>query len=222
MFHRFKEMLLILSSILLLMGCQEKTYDYGFSEGGIGGEGWPVWGEYLIVNEAWQVPVGNLSGGYPDNIPDTSQSVLGEKPIPHMLRARWFSYRNQTFYEVTVSVTKDRQAQVKNWFRRYPRPEYLHTLSVGFSGQGELQAWWTVVCVRKACDEDVPGSDHFELTPRTTAVVAEGDPNQYYNTTRELIGEGSIPASVLDLVPVMENPPDEHQYDDILDIVPKE
>ncbi|AJQ94247.1 hypothetical Protein YC6258_02209 [Gynuella sunshinyii YC6258] len=47
---------------LLISGCEEKTYDYGFREGGIGGPGWPVWVEYLIINEFWQVPIGNLSG----------------------------------------------------------------------------------------------------------------------------------------------------------------
>ncbi|AJQ93174.1 DUF2931 family protein [Gynuella sunshinyii] len=217
-----KRILLFILSISLLPACQEKTYDYSFSEDGIGGEGWPVWGEYLIVNEAWQVPVGNLPGGTVDNIPVGSQSGLGRKPIPETLRARWFSYRNQTFFEVTVAIPEAKQAQIKQWLKQYPTDRYLHELAVGFAGQGELQAWWTIFCKAIDCPKDQPKTDHFELTPRTTAVMAEGDPNQYYNTTRELIGEGSIPASVLDLVPVMENPPDEHQYDDILDIVPKE
>ena len=109
----------ILITLLLFTACQEKTYDYSFSEDGIGGKGWPTWGEYLIVNEAWRVPVGNLPGGTVDNIPVSSQSGLGKKPIPQTLRARWFSYRNQTFYEATLTIPEEKQALIKQWFKQY-------------------------------------------------------------------------------------------------------
>ncbi|AJQ93175.1 DUF2931 family protein [Gynuella sunshinyii] len=217
-----KRILLFILSISLLPACQEKAYDYHFSEGGIGGEGWPVWGEYLIVNEAWQVPVGNLSGGEPDNIPRGSASALGHKPLPSSLRARWFSYRNQTFYEVTVVIPEAKQAEIKRWYKRYPTNVFLHKLSVGFAGQGELQAWWSVGCIETHCPEDLPERDHFELTPRVQATVAEGDPNQYRERTKGEVEEGSIPATVLERLPPEENDysQDSELYQRIMHIVP--
>ncbi|WP_428243460.1 DUF2931 family protein, partial [Gynuella sp.] len=211
-----------LTIILLFSGCQEKTYDYGFSEGGIGGEGWPVWGEYLIVNEAWQVPVGNLPGGTVDNIPVGSQSGLGRKPVPKTLRARWFSYRNQTFYEVTVVILEARQTQIKQWLKQYPTDRYLHELAVGFAGQGELQAWWTIFCKAIDCPKGQPKTDHFELTPRTKAKVAEGDPSGYRDGTLSRIKDGRIPEEVMELLlPAKEeSAEDKALYESIMNFVP--
>ncbi|WP_428240563.1 DUF2931 family protein [Gynuella sp.] len=192
---------------ILISGCEEKTYDYGFREGGIGGSGWPVWVEYLIINESWQVPVGNLSGGKAEitkRPPGGAQSSLGWVPLPQTVRARWFSYRTQTFYEATVEIPKDKRKQIELWLKNYGTEQYLQDLSVGFAGQGEIQLWWYAGCVGIDCPPLRPAtyeSHFFELTPRIKATIAEGDPGMYRVRTLQEVREGSIPQDVLNLLP---------------------
>ena len=191
---------------LLLSSCEEKTYDYGFDTGGFGGPGWPTWVEYLIINESWQVPVGNLSGGEAEiskRPPGGSSAGMGPVPLPHTVRARWFSYRTQTFYEATVEIPKDKQKQIKQWFKRYPREKFLPLLSIGINGQGAIQLWWYVGCVGMGCPQGFKDFEYhfFELTPRINATVAEGDPGMYRVRTTQEVNEGSIPPEVLELLP---------------------
>ncbi|AJQ96940.1 DUF2931 family protein [Gynuella sunshinyii] len=191
---------------LLLSGCDEKTYDYGFREGGIGGPGWPIWVEYLIINEARQVPVGSLSGGTGDvskRPPGGASANVGWIPLPHSVQARWFSYRNQTFYEATVEIPKQKQKQIKQSLKKYGTEKYLQDLSVGFAGQGEIQLWWYASCVGLGCPEGPKNFEFhfFELTPRIKATVAEGDVHIYSADTREQVRTGFLPPEVLDLIP---------------------
>ncbi|AJQ96941.1 DUF2931 family protein [Gynuella sunshinyii] len=191
---------------LLLSGCKEKTYDYGFDTGGLGGPGWPIWVEYLIINEAWQIPVGSLSGGTGDvskRPPGGASASMGWIPLPHTVRARWFSYRNQTFYEATVEIPEDKQKQIKRWLKKYPREKFLPLLSTGISGKGEMQLWWYVGCVGFGCPEGPKNFEFhfFELTPRIQATVAEGDVHIYSADTREQVKTGFLPPQVLDLIP---------------------
>ena len=215
-----KRILGLLIGLLLLTACQPKTYDYAFESGGFGGPGWPIWVEDLIINEAWQVPAGNMSGGPDDtdtNLPGSSIASVGHAPLPETIRARWFSYRTQTFYQATLEIPADKRTQIRLWFKQYPRKKYIHNLVTGISGQGMIQAWWFVGCVGFGCPEKYE-SHYFELTSEIKATKDKGDPNQYYNTTREHIREGTIPPEVLNLVPPLENPPKENPYVDILNI----
>ena len=50
--RRIKYLYWLLLLPLLLSGCEEKTYEYGFDTGGFGGPGWPIWVEYLVINES--------------------------------------------------------------------------------------------------------------------------------------------------------------------------
>ncbi|AJQ94250.1 DUF2931 family protein [Gynuella sunshinyii] len=191
---------------LLISGCEEKTYDYGFDTGGFGGPGWPIWVEYLIINESWQLPVGNLSGGNADTThrpPGGSSAGAGWVPLPHTVRARWFSYRTQTFYEATVEIPKDKQTEIKQWLKHYPSVNYLHSLSTGIAGQGDIQLWWKASCVGFDCPEyPEPFESHFfELTPRIKAIQVDGDASGYRAGTLQRIEEGFLPPDVLNLLP---------------------
>ncbi|WP_428240848.1 DUF2931 family protein [Gynuella sp.] len=190
--------------LIVISACEASdTYDYGFAEGGIGGHGWPIWVEKLVFNESWGVPVGNLSGQTEEDErpPFGTIASFNEIPLPHSAWARWFSYRNQTFYEITVGISKTKQEQIKQWFKQYPTTKYSHTLSTGFAGQGEIQIWWTAMCIRPSCPKDHLEEHYFELIPRIPAIVAEGDPSQYRERTKGEIKDGTIPAEALDLLP---------------------
>ncbi|WP_044617754.1 DUF2931 family protein [Gynuella sunshinyii] len=190
--------------LIIISACEASdTYDYGFAEGGIGGHGWPIWVEKLVFNESWGVPVGNLSGQTEedDSPPLGSFANLGLIPLPYTVSARWFSYRNQTFYEITVELSKTKQEQIKQWFQLYPTSKYNHKLITGFAGQGEIQIWWNASCVQSDCPEDHLERHYFELTSRVPATVAEGDPSQYRERTKGEIKDGTIPPEVLDLLP---------------------
>ncbi|AJQ94249.1 DUF2931 family protein [Gynuella sunshinyii] len=195
---------------LLISGCEEKTYEYGFDSGGIGGPGWPIWVEYLIINESWQLPVGALSGGNADTThrpPSGKSASAGWVPLPHTVRARWFSYRTQTFYEATVEIPEDKQKQIRQWLKRYPTERYFPSLITGFAGQGEIQFWWDESCVKLGCPRGPENFEFhfFELTPRLKATIAEGDPGMYRVRTLQEIREGSIPLEVLSLLPPAES-----------------
>ncbi|AJQ97125.1 hypothetical Protein YC6258_05095 [Gynuella sunshinyii YC6258] len=196
----------LLALSLLLSACSEKTYEYGFRAGGIGGDGWPVWVEYLIINESWQLPVGALSGGNADTSqrpPSGKSSSAGWVPLPHTVRARWFSYRTQTFYEATVEIPQDKQKQIRQWLKRYPVERYLPSLVTGFAGQGEIQLWWNVSCVKIGCPKGPKNFEfhYFELTPRIQATVAEGDARRHREGTKQEVEMGFLPPEVLDLIP---------------------
>ncbi|WP_169748980.1 DUF2931 family protein [Gynuella sunshinyii] len=189
--------------LIVISACEASdTYDYGFDTGSYGGTDWPIWVEKLVFNESWGVPVGNLSGGLPDTstrLPEGTAAGMGWVPLPHTIRARWFSYRTQTFYEATLEIPEEKRVQIKQWFKQYPRKGYSHSLVTGISGEGSMQAWWSVICVNFGCPEYE--SHSFELTPRVPATVAEGDPNQYRERTKGEIKDGTIPTEVLDLLP---------------------
>ncbi|AJQ95448.1 DUF2931 family protein [Gynuella sunshinyii] len=189
--------------LIVISACEASdTYDYGFSTGSYGGTDWPIWVEKLVFNESWGVPVGNLSGGRKDtsdHLPSGRSAGMGWVPLPHTIRARWFSYRTQTFYEATLEIPEEKRAQIQQWFKQYPRKGYAHNVVTGISGEGTMQAWWLTVCVNFGCPEYE--SHSFELTPRIPATVAEGDPSQYREQTKGEIKDGTIPPEVLDLLP---------------------
>ncbi|AJQ96635.1 hypothetical Protein YC6258_04603 [Gynuella sunshinyii YC6258] len=202
--------MILLSLLLSACRADDSYYDYGFDTGGYGGTGWPIWVEKLVFNESWGVPVGGLSGGISnvsERLPGGKSSAMGPVPLPQTIRARWFSYRTQTFYEATLEISEEERLYIKQWFEQYPRKGYLHTLVTGISGEGTIQAWWLVVCVNSLAGCPKYERNYFELAPRIQATVAEGDPNQYYNTTRQSIREGIIPPDVLDLIVPPETPP---------------
>ncbi|WP_428240562.1 DUF2931 family protein [Gynuella sp.] len=205
--HIIKHIGWLLLLPILISGCEEKTYDYGFETGGFGGPGWPIWVEYLIINESWQIPVGNLSGGNADTThrpPGGKSASAGWVPLPHTVRARWFSYRTQTFYEATVEIPKDKQKQIKQWFKKYPRKKYFHDLDIGIKGQGEIQLWWYVGCGGIECPPARPETfefHFFELTPRIKAIEVDGDASGYRAGTLKRIEEGFLPPDVLNLLP---------------------
>ena len=198
--------LVILSTFL--SACRSANrYDYGFAEGGIGGNGWPIWVENLVINNAWGVPVGSLSGQTErDNRPPLGKTAsLGLIPLPHTIQTRWFSYRNQTFYEVTIELSEAKQTQIKQWFQQYPTKKYTHKLITGYAGQGEIQFWWNASCIHAGCPEDHLERHYFELTSRTKATVVEGNASIHNAGTRQEVEMGFLPPEVLDLLPPEED-----------------
>ncbi|WP_428242084.1 DUF2931 family protein [Gynuella sp.] len=194
---------LILLSLLLSACRADDTYNYGFDTGGYGGRGWPIWVEKLVFNESWGAPVGALSGGKPDTsarLPGGASAVMGYVPLPQTIRARWFSYRTQTFYEATLEISEEKRTQIKEWFDRYPRKKFVHNLVTGISGEGTMQAWWFVGCVNFGCPEEYE-SHYFELAPRIQATVAEGDARIHSAGTEQEVEMGNLPPEVLDLIP---------------------
>ncbi|AJQ96634.1 DUF2931 family protein [Gynuella sunshinyii] len=191
---------------LILSGCRaDDTYNYSFDTGGYGGKGWPIWVEKLVFNETWGVPVGALSGGVSDTskrLPGGKAAGAGYVPLPQTIRARWFSYRTQTFYEATLEISEEKGAQIKDWFERYPTESgFSHALVSGISGEGSMQVWWSVICVNSRGGCTKHDSYEFELAPRIQATVAEGDARIHSAGTEQEVEMGNLPPEVLDLIP---------------------
>jgi len=132
---------------LMVVACsmEPRKYDFAVSVAG-GPTGWPVWVEELVFDNTWRSPGGSLGGGFDHDPPGGATAILGPKPAPGTVHARWFSYRTQTFYEVTFALPDDLDDRLSQWYRDYPRQDYAHSLVVGFSGKGEALAWWSVFC----------------------------------------------------------------------------
>ncbi|WP_428240342.1 DUF2931 family protein [Gynuella sp.] len=59
-----------------------------------------------------------------------ASASAGWVPLPHTVRARWFSYRTQTFYEATVEIPKTKQKQIRQSLKKYGTEVYLQNLAV--------------------------------------------------------------------------------------------
>lgn len=185
----------------VLIPAEDQTYEYGTSSGGLGGSGWPVWVENLTIDDSFGVPVGNLDGGTPGEAPLGSLASLGPIPLPKTVSARWFSFRNQTFYEVEAEIDAESRKKIRGWYKEFPRPQYLHHLSIGYAGQGHLSAWWMANCIHSSCEDKVPRSNTFMLLEKAAAQEASGDPRGYVVRSEEYVRAGRMPPVKLPVRP---------------------
>ena len=176
----------------LAVACSSEPREYDFAVSVAGGpQGWPVWVEDITFDGTWNARGGSLRGGY-DHIPPGGGVVgISPKPAPRTVQARWFSFRTQTFYEVTLSLPEDLDDKLRKWYRDYPLEDYSHTLIVGFSGKGEALAWWKAFC--SSCNYDRSHDFHMPLAEDVAAEVVEGDPTWYEDITYQHVREGTIP-----------------------------
>jgi hypothetical protein len=176
----------------LAVACSSEPREYDFAVSVAGGpQGWPVWVEDISFDETWSARGGALRGGY-DRVPPGGAIVgISPKPAPSTVHARWFSFRTQTFYEVTFSLPEDLDDKLRKWYRDYPLDDYNHTLIVGFSGKGEALAWWEAFC--NTCNYDRSHDFHTPLAEDVVAEIVEGDPGRYNVRTRDYVEEGIIP-----------------------------
>ncbi len=183
-------LIILLSFLAAACSSEPREYDFAVSVAG-GPKGWPVWVEDITFDDTWSARGGSLRGGY-DHMPPGGAIVgISPKSAPSTVHARWFSYRTQTFYEVTFSLPGDLDDKLRQWYRDYPFDDYNHTLIVGFSGKGEALAWWKAFC--STCDYDRSHDFHMPLAEDVAAEVVEGDPGRYNVRTREYVEEGIIP-----------------------------
>jgi hypothetical protein len=182
-------------SILLLFmvtGCSSEARKYDFAVSVAGGpDGWPVWVEEVIFDQSWGVPAGGIEYGFDQQPPRGGVAMISPKRAPNTVHARWFSYRTQTFYEVTFSLPNDLDDKLRKWYRDYPLEDYSHTLIVGFSGKGEALAWWKAFC--SSCNYDRSHDLHMPLAEDVAAEVVDGDPTWYEDITYQHVREGTIP-----------------------------
>lgn len=179
--------------LVLVTACSSEPREYDFAVSVAGGpEGWPVWVKQVEFDGVWTVGAGSLGGGFDQRPPGGKVSIIYPKKAPRSVYAQWFSYRTQTFYEVTFSLPEDLDEKLRKWYRDYPLDDYNHTLIVGFSGKGEALAWWKAFC--STCNYDRSHDFHTPLIENVQAEVVEGDPSGYRLQTQELIDEGSMPS----------------------------
>lgn len=176
----------------LVAACDRVPREYDFAVSVAGGPiGWPVWVEELVFDDSWNSPGGSLRGGFDHEPPGGAIAILGPKPAPSSVYARWFSYRTQTFYEVSFSLPDDLDERLRQWYRKYPNEDYRHHLVVGFSGKGEALAWWSVVCV--TCDYGHSDAFSTPLIEDVVGEVVEGNPDHHSAITGQHVDEGTIP-----------------------------
>lgn len=181
---------ILLSLLMAACSSEPREYDFGVSVAG-GPKGWPVWVEDITFDDTWSSPGGSLRGGFDHDPPGGAIAILGPKPAPSTVHARWFSFRTQTFYEVTFSLPGDLDDKLRQWYRDYPNENYRHHLVVGFSGKGEAMAWWSAFCT--ICGYDRSHDFHRPLAEDVAAEVVEGDPTWYEDITYQHVREGTIP-----------------------------
>ena len=183
--------IILFSFIAVACSSEPREYDFAVSVAG-GPQGWPVWVEDITFDGTWSARGGSLRGGYGHIPPGGGVVGISPKPAPSTVHARWFSFRTQTFYEVTFSLPEDLDDKLRQWYRDYPLDDYNHTLIVGFSGKGEALAWWEAFC--NTCNYDRSHDFSTPLIDNVQAEEVEGDPSGYRLQTQELVDEGSIPS----------------------------
>lgn len=192
---------------VVLWNSSPNEYDYRLKFGGLGGPGWPLWVERFSFDDLYSTSVGNLSGGRstaPDYIPGGAGHSIGRKmPVPQELSARWFSFRNQTFYEVRTEIDRDTRKALARWHRQYDKDYYNHYLTIGYAGQGYWSAWWVVYCNTGApCQDDFPQlKKTFPLFNKVPAQEAPGDPRRYVVRSEAMIRDGRMPPVALPVRP---------------------
>ncbi|OEU54080.1 MAG: hypothetical protein BA871_09870 [Desulfuromonadales bacterium C00003096] len=102
-------------------------------------------------------------------------------PFPHEIFVRWFNYRQQRFYEATVPLKED-ALQI---YRDLPKPRFGRRLIVtGVLPDGQAVVW--------AASDHAPKFGPWVEVGRVQGRRAEGDPDQYRNTTAEMRERGEI------------------------------
>jgi hypothetical protein len=141
---RRRKCLALISALLALTtlaGSADRGPDrYPYDLAATGGpSGWPVFIEDVTFDDHWGMRFGVVEGGF-DIIPPTGgkTAVLGHLPVPKTLHARWFSHRNQTFYEIDLALPADLKQRLRKWFRQHPTKDFFHTLVLGFAGDGRV------------------------------------------------------------------------------------
>jgi len=191
-----KKITVLAICLLALTVCtsEPKRYAYHVTVAG-GPSGWPIWAEEISLDQSF-IPGGVNSSGYEHTPPRGASIVVrSPAPAPQVVQARWFSYRQQKYYEVTFQLPEDLESDLRRWFKEYPPEDYSHYLSLGFSGKGEALAWWRAQC--GPCGFDRSYDFHTPLIENVKAQEVPGDPNRYRQQTQQFINEGRIPASVL-------------------------
>lgn len=138
--------------------------------------------------------VGEVSWGEPPS-GGAILSLIGT-PVPDAWHARWFSFRQQTFYELDIELPDDLEERVRQWYRAYSRSEgYRHTLLAGYSGDGRARLWWRVNCVTGIGCRDEE-TRLFPIVREAQAEEVDGDPGRYEQRTQRRIELGRMPAEV--------------------------
>ena len=183
--------LLVLITGLVACSSERKTYEYTVIVSG-GPSGWPVWVEEVTLNGDRRIPGGAISYGYDQAPPTGGRIVIAPAPVPERVEARWFSHREQKFYEVSLPMPEEFSETVAEWFEDYPTPKYGHYFIVGFSGKGQALAWWRASCRDCAGDED--SGFAAPVIDESRAEAANGDPSGYQAQVQHYIDKGVIPA----------------------------
>lgn len=185
---------LLLILALAIAACSPEPRRYEFTLQTTGGPtGWPIWGEELSFDHAWGGPMGNSSEGFERPPRPYSTVILGTPlPAPESMQARWFSYRNQTFYEIDLDLPADLDERLRRWYRDYPPSRYLHYLVAGLSGRGEVYVWWRSWC--KDCEQGLRRNFYMPIVASAFGKEAEGDPGTFRSQTQRRIEEGEIPS----------------------------
>ena len=175
---------------------EPRQYPYSLATSG-GPPGYPVWVEDQIFGR-WIRFSGGSVGEVSWEEPPSGGGILSLSgtPVPETWYARWFSFREQTFYELDMELPEDLEERVRRWYRAYSRSEgYRHTLLAGYSGDGRARLWWRVNCVTGiGCrDED---TRLFPIVREAQAEEVDGDPGRYRESTEWLIDKERMPADV--------------------------
>ena len=175
---------------------EPRQYPYSLATSG-GPPGYPVWVEDQIFGR-WIRFSGGSVGEVSWEEPPSGGGILSLSgtPVPETWYARWFSFREQTFYELDIALPEDLEERVRQWYRDYPRSQhYQHMLLAGYSGDGRARLWWEVWCGGPFCDEDEPL--YFPIVREAQAEEVDGDAGRYEQRTQRRIELGRMPAEVM-------------------------
>lgn len=186
----------LITAAFLFASCtsQLEKFDYHATIAA-GPDGWPIWAEEITLDGRF-LP-GGINGRGFDNVPPVGASTVmrDPAPAPAVIEARWFSYREQKYYQVRIELPDDTRSKLRDWYEKYPTPDYAHYILLGFSGKGEALAWWLARC--SDCGFDRSQDFSTSLIDNVKAQEVSDDPAKYRLQAQKFIDEGRIPASVL-------------------------
>ncbi len=175
---------LCLLGLFLIAGCSGAGFRNGtpFDLGYTAPLGEPVYIDQIRLGKFYSVPPGilGLDQGW-ERVGKLIVLAPPYPPFPHEILVRWFNYKQQRFYEATVTLKED-ALQI---YRALPKPQYGRRLVVtGVLPDGQAVVW--------AASDHAPKFGRWIEVGRVQGRRVEGDPDQHRNTTAEMRERGEI------------------------------
>jgi hypothetical protein len=139
---------------------------------------------------------GALGGGWknpddPNSLPSGGKIhiLTGKQIVPQKAYARWFSYKEQKFYQATIEFPRNLQMVISEFANAFGENTSEPAIIFGFSPDGKIK-----VSIDSSCSYTYECGKNTRIMQIASGhgVKADGNPSVYLPITKQLIREGDI------------------------------